>query len=466
MKSDFKNLIKQIKEIRLSQTEKDSLRSKILEFISFNPIRGEVNIPKQKTYVSIFSVGHFVKATAFILIITIVTSGYGVSYAASSSLPGDKLYSIKVNVNEKIEEGFAFTPEAKILVQSKKVERRLEETQALVKSNKLSEDNKKIVEKKITEHVESLTKEIKILKEEGDVETVLETTSKLTPVLEIHKEILETKTEQNGEADSLIAKVEDTIKTVEKEETEIIATVIEEKVEEVVDVEEKTELENKIIEEKEKKIEEKMESVVENRINKALDNIEDLKKELVKEETEVSKEIPLVEEKITQNNLVEDINTKMSTESNLNDSKATEENNLIETKVDVKVEESSKINLMSAEKPITPKEISLFQATETNITEPIMIESAPIIESEELKDGISNLEIDQKIIEAEELLKKAKTLYDNKNFKEALEYAQQANKITNEIEVYRKIKTLEIVKNTNIENNIEDLNIATPVKAM
>ena len=142
-----------------------------------------------------FEVRYFAKAASLILIIAVVAGGSGVSLAASSALPGDKLYGIKVNVNESIEDSFARTTEAKVIVQSKKVERRLVEAQTLDKENKLSPEIQNIVEKKLEEHIDKLTEDIDDLRAEGNLELALETTSNLTPVLEAHKEILQDKEE-------------------------------------------------------------------------------------------------------------------------------------------------------------------------------------------------------------------------------------------------------------------------------
>jgi hypothetical protein len=234
MKEDFKKLYKTCKSHTTFRIRKVYFAFQDSEFMAYTPIRGKVPVIREKSYLSVFAVRHFMKAASLVLIFAVVVGGTGVSYAASSALPGDALYNIKVNINEGIEEGFATTPEAKAVVQSKKVERRLDEAQTLAKENKLSPDNQKIVVAKIQQHVTELSKQIDILKENGDVSAALETTSNLTPVLEAHRDILKDQNENKDLADkdsgtsnnqTLVDQVDNSIKEVQDQENSIIATV-------------------------------------------------------------------------------------------------------------------------------------------------------------------------------------------------------------------------------------------------
>ncbi|MEZ4114541.1 MAG: hypothetical protein R3B65_03915 [Candidatus Paceibacterota bacterium] len=121
------------------------------------------------------------------------------SYASTDALPGDKLYNVKINVNEKIEEKLALTTEAKVTVQTQKVERRLTEAQKLADKKDLSPEKKEIIKTNLEKNVNEVAKSIKNLKDEGKIEEALDTTSKISPVLEAHKKVL---TEQKIEEDS------------------------------------------------------------------------------------------------------------------------------------------------------------------------------------------------------------------------------------------------------------------------
>lgn len=199
MNRKFKRAINTAKEIKLSQKEKDSLRYKISEFVSFNPIRGANPTIKKSFYFSVFTLRNLSRGIAMVLVAVLVVGGTGVSYASTDSLPGDKLYTVKVNVNEKIEEKLAFTTEAKVIVQTEKVERRLTEVQKLAETNKLSPEKKEIVKQNLEKNITSVTKTIETLKEEGKAEKALDAVAKVTPVLEAHKEVLVEKNKQEKE---------------------------------------------------------------------------------------------------------------------------------------------------------------------------------------------------------------------------------------------------------------------------
>lgn len=428
MKNRFKKFIETMRTIKLSPDEKSLSLSKIKEFISFNPIRGEVPIPRERNYLSIFEVGYFMKATALVLIITIVAGGAGVSYAASNALPGDKLYNIKVNVNEKIEDGLAFTPEAKITVQSKKVERRLEEAQVLAKEKRLSTDNKKIVENKLDEHLEQLTKEIKILKEGGNVGMVLETTSKLTPILEAHKDVFEGKDE---DTDTLVAKVTTTIETVTAEENAILAVVTDSKDSDTessdvmmmsVAIETPEEKFAKVAQDEIDEMNDEIESIVEARIKAARAKIREIKNKLPAEEAQETVEEPVIS--------------------------------------DIKVETDTEVKA-----DITAPILKTDEAIKTEVeVKEEMDEVAPSIEIEtDLTTKIKEeFNVRVKIKEAESLLREAEDSFEKGKWKDALSLAQRVNHLAYEIEIHNKLKELELAQKAKIENTQK----ATAIKAI
>lgn len=426
MNKAFKNFIKRLQDIRLSESEKSILRSKISEFISFNPIRGEAHIPRERMYISIFEVNHFAKATALVLVFAIVVGGSGVSYAASNALPGEALYSIKVNVNEKIEGSLAFSTGTKVAVESKKVERRLEEAQALVQTNMLSTENKELLQKKIEEHIEELEEKIDDLKKDGDFALVLETTGKLTPVLEIHKDILiEKSLDENKDTEdsgTLIATVEHSIERVIAEENNVLAfaldtdpsldtpstesmslmvaqdTVLEKSAEEIAE-EQITKDAREAIEE----ISDDIQNIVEDRIKSAKDKIRTLKAEQL----------------------------------------------LIEKEIPVKTEQSAVINAPDTT-PVELPSASIASKTETVIefTESMSIEpkeSLPVTTDETTLQTFV-FDIDTKIKEAEDLINTAEEYAERGRYKEALSIAQNVNRIASEIETYKKLKELELAQ--------------------
>ena len=439
MKKEFKNFIKSVKDIKLSETEKLVLRNKISEFISFNPIRDKAYIPGTKNYLSIFEVKYFARATALVLIFGIVAGGSGVSYAASDALPGEKLYNVKVNINEKIEESLAFSTEAKVVVESKQVERRLEETQTLVKENKLSENAKKIVEEKLDEHIQDLTDDINTLKESGKVEVVLETTAKLTPVLEVHKDILE---EKDGETESLIAKVEDSIQKVEKEEDAVLAVVSDSKEENLDKNEENTSVMTMSVEQttsgdiKEESTNEESFSSTETETGD--DFIEGLNTEDISKF--IQSRIEKTEERITilksENNILPENQSTTSSTNKLMETKILDKaTDVLETKTE-EVKEIIPV-ILESKLPETDQSIK---------TEKIDTPLEKTITEENKIDTTNNIE--SKIKEAQEALNAAKEAFANSKYKDSVSFTQKAIKIIGEIEVEQKLKSMDLASQT------------------
>lgn len=476
-RKDLKNFIKILQSIKLSESERSLLRSKISEFISFNPIRDNVEVPGHRSYLTVFAVRHFAKGLALVLILAIVVGGSGVSYAASSALPGDKLYNIKVNVNEKIEDGLAFTPEAKIAVSSKKVERRLEETQALVKQNKLSDDNKKIVEDKLSEHVSDITKEIDALKKEGDVAVVLDTTAKLTPVLEAHKEILK---EQDGKTATIVAKVEDTIRTVEEQENSIIDTVG--SGEETLaiaasasaesdqgtsasqseDTSDTSDMSSEEVLTKEahdelNQISEEISSLVKDRIRAAEENVRNVKKEIEKyqeSETKVHEALNAQDKSAIEDNTDPEVIGSASAQKD--QTVTTDGSSVTDNEIKDLSEDSTKVSItdtaVSAVKNLATKTVtSTANSTEDFENDAPVKEGMPQDGAVVTKTDVSNqtktenkFDATAKLKEAEKYLQEARDAFDQGKFKNALSLAQKVNKLTKEIEVYYHLKSLEL----------------------
>lgn len=391
----MKKFIKILKNFNLSQKEKDVLRYKIEQFISFNPIRGEVHVPKKSFYFSIFTLRSLGKAVSLVLILLVVVGGTGVSYASTDALPGDKLYNVKINVNEKIEEKLAFTTEAKVTVQTQKVERRLTEVQKLVEKKDFSDEKKEIVKINLEKNVNEVTKSIESLKNEGKIEEALDTTSKITPVLEAHKKVL---TEQKIKEDA--DNTDESEAKVELKNTTLLKA-------RIADSDTDSLLES--VDAAIKKVEDAEKSVIEG-VNE--DQI--TAKEVTDKNTEeVSKKI----ESLKKENIEIDLKEKQDQE----------EKEISENKSEEDKSEVAEGQLMKAE---------------------IKLEADTSLKSEIIS---SETDAELKVKEAEEFLLKAEEAKISGKFREALMLSQEAKKIISQIEEYKKIKSVEstsAIKNT------------------
>lgn len=296
MNHNLKQFLHKAQNVSLSEHKKEIIRSRIQEFVEMTPIQVEAKqITKLRSphYISKFSVLNLSKAVSFALIV-LIASGSTMSYASEDTLPGDTFYTVKVNFTEPIQESLALSKEAKLEVKTKQVEKRLTEAQTLLEKNDTNPEKHAEVEVRIEKEIEQITKEIDKLQEKGDVEVILNTTSKLQPVLQAHKEALQEVT-----GDKLTQ----------------IQEATEQKPEEVEEKETKTEVAGNLLETVERKLEE-----VEEKETKALEKFEELEKDSTQNEKvnqatskqveKALKEINQVKEEIEKTTVIQDQSTE------------------------------------------------------------------------------------------------------------------------------------------------------------
>ncbi len=191
MNNEFNKLIHTAKHITLSEDKKSIIRARVQEFVELTPLKKAPTAPlRSPFYLTKFSVMHFSKAVSLALIV-LIAGGGTMSYASEDTLPGDMFYTVKVNFKEPIEESLAFSQQAKLQVKTKQVEKRLNEAQVLLEKNDMSPEKHKEVEDRVEAKVNEISETIDKLQEKGDVETILATTGKLEPVLKAHQEALQ-----------------------------------------------------------------------------------------------------------------------------------------------------------------------------------------------------------------------------------------------------------------------------------
>lgn len=223
MKKKWLNkFIKEGREVTLTSREKRAMISSILKpdgvlspyffFHSFIALR-------QK------------QIAAFVVIIAIVLTSGGTSYAAENALPGDTLYSIKVNVNEEIENFVALTPTAKAKVSVKHTSKRLAEAEQLSKSGKLTAETQAVIETSIKKHTDSIKVSIVALaSEENATSSVQEVVSDFKNSIEVHEANLATissstvSSSTSEHIDALIVKTKEAKNEIDIIEEAVIGT--------------------------------------------------------------------------------------------------------------------------------------------------------------------------------------------------------------------------------------------------
>lgn len=146
----FKKGIENLKNISLSQSEKQKMLSNLTTYADFH---APTKLQKKSVEFWSWSFFHAHSAYAFrtVMLLLIVS---GTSYAAENALPGDLLYPFKVNVNEPVRGALLTSTEEKAQWESDKFIRRVEEAEALANEGKLDDASLREVEKRIDTHFE------------------------------------------------------------------------------------------------------------------------------------------------------------------------------------------------------------------------------------------------------------------------------------------------------------------------
>ncbi|HEY4494024.1 MAG TPA: cytochrome b5 domain-containing protein [Candidatus Paceibacterota bacterium] len=161
---DLFNKIKEgAKKISLRREEKIYIAEKIKAHIQANPIREEIPVPSP--YARGLKHRHLVYVVLSVLLVFGI--GGSTSLLANYSLPGDALYPVKVNVNEKIESFLTTGVDADVKIESRLANERLEEVEALEKKGGVKEEVKNKLDKDLENHRDKLEK---ILEKEKDNE--------------------------------------------------------------------------------------------------------------------------------------------------------------------------------------------------------------------------------------------------------------------------------------------------------
>ena len=162
-----------------------------------------------------------------IAIIIALLLGGGTSFAAENALPGDVLYPIKVNINEKAQELVAISSEADAKVQAKLAERRLEEAEKLAANGKLNAETSANLSARFEKHSKNSKEHQDNIKDEKNTETVASINSDNEVSLEMHQKLLEdiaeTKPEMKGFIDEILDDVRIRLKGVSDDRMEIEA---------------------------------------------------------------------------------------------------------------------------------------------------------------------------------------------------------------------------------------------------
>lgn len=135
----------------------------------------------------------------------------GTSLAAEGTVPGDALYPMKVNVNEKIVEALQFTSESRAGYEAQVAERRLEEAAELAVSVGVESDDAEELSERFTEHAEMVKEKVRKLSEGGEVRAAADVASRFEASLRAHQAILKKLEARGGSVTKVGAAVRTTL---------------------------------------------------------------------------------------------------------------------------------------------------------------------------------------------------------------------------------------------------------------
>lgn len=191
----MRNLLKQFKkgsrEVRLTVEEKSAMRQALLKFARENPVVHTSRAKNSRTVVSPYSFMR--KARGFKVLSATVIGGIliggTVSFAAEGSLPGNVLYPVKTEVNERVRGVMAVTPHAKAGWDIRLVERRLSEMKEVGLIETVPLETKEAARKNVKKYTERAQKRIVEL-DDNDDEEALVIAENLARILQSHESML------------------------------------------------------------------------------------------------------------------------------------------------------------------------------------------------------------------------------------------------------------------------------------
>jgi hypothetical protein len=213
MEDFFKKIQAARDDVYLSEEDKDILDDVVLSFVDAHPLK-DVDVQQSKTKSTVrrvtysqppFSWVLFGRRLAYGALVAVVFLGgsIGAVLASEKSLPGETLYSVKVNVAEEIRAALIFSPEEKADWEVTRVERRLSEIKTLLEDGDAIE--KTIIEEvehNIESHSNAVAKAALTLQKQGDTEGLITMVDQLQTTLETYSDVLaQIVQEDNGTLD-------------------------------------------------------------------------------------------------------------------------------------------------------------------------------------------------------------------------------------------------------------------------
>jgi len=366
-----------LKTIRMSQDERTAIRSALHRHMTAytKPIKSPF---AQHAHRFILRP---MQAIAIMLVV-LVSSGTGLSYAASEALPGDPLYGFKIGITEEIKT-ITMKDDTRANYEVTRAAKRLEETAQLALTGRLDHNAEAVIREQLTKHTEKAKKfaqKASIAKPETPATVASDINSELSAHSQVLTEIKEIK-QINGELSGILETTKKTIAIAVQDEEDALEVLAanNEQSEVTLDriTEQRKELKNKL-------------TTLENLVNTPIENIESA---LIDIATDL--------ETIT-------IGDEMILEEEISETPTLPISELQEVTLDKKIEQINTDKEDVREEDVLIEEVIINNDQET-LEDPILIEevNVDIALIHELSDDSYKLETEEEYAEASAKLQEA-----------------------------------------------------------
>jgi len=171
--------------VQLTQAEKARTREFLVAYMESNPV--VLDVKKSFSFASIFRLA---KPVPMALVLVMFVS-VGTSFAAESSLPGDALYPIKVQVNENVRSFVAFSEESKAEWDSRVAVRRLQEVEKIVQLKRSDTAQIAQVEVRLAVVSDRLQQRLARLEESNKTEFAASISAQYESSMRVHSAVLQ-----------------------------------------------------------------------------------------------------------------------------------------------------------------------------------------------------------------------------------------------------------------------------------
>ncbi len=190
MTDNFEEIFKKTRNVRLSSEEKRTMRRSLLDMMGGPAVVPGRVAGRVSLWERWLALPRFVSrpALASFLAVGLLLTGSGISYAAEGSLPGEVLYPVKLGVNETVRGLLSVSPRSKAVWAAERVERRLNEVEALAAASRIDPAEAGGLERVIREQAQEAGERLDRLAEDGNGVTAVVVGAKLEERLQRHQD--------------------------------------------------------------------------------------------------------------------------------------------------------------------------------------------------------------------------------------------------------------------------------------